>query len=129
MQDPNELRKIKLKDLRGGPIRHESLPPEILIQIRAVYDTIGPYLNTTLEQFEVGFMREGSPQREVTILLNIATAWKAYHKKYLNDKLLPRDEERKLIGVLVAMSTGTTDLMGLSVEVGRRLFECYTASS
>ena len=42
--------------LRPGPIRNESLSDELLEHIRAVFDGIGPYLDTTLEQFEIGFM-------------------------------------------------------------------------
>ena len=52
--DPNEL--------RPGPIRHEALQPELLDLTRAVYDVVGPYLDTTLEQFEVGLMRELHPE-------------------------------------------------------------------
>jgi hypothetical protein len=43
------------KQLRPGPIRNDSLPPELLEQIKAVFDVIGPYIGMTLEQFEVGF--------------------------------------------------------------------------
>jgi hypothetical protein len=42
--------------LRPGPIRHKSLPPKLLEHIEAVFEVIGPYLNTTLEEFEIGFM-------------------------------------------------------------------------
>ena len=48
--DPNQL--------RPGPIRHKSLPPKLLEHIEAVFDVIGPYLSTTLEEFEIGFMRD-----------------------------------------------------------------------
>jgi len=51
--------------LRPGPIRHASLPPELLEPIRAVYEIVGPYLDTTLEQFEVNFMRDMHPDEEV----------------------------------------------------------------
>jgi hypothetical protein len=30
------------KQLRPGPIRNESLPPDLLDQIKAVFDVIGP---------------------------------------------------------------------------------------
>ena len=35
--------------VRPGPIRHESLPPELLEHIKAVFDVIGPYIGMTLE--------------------------------------------------------------------------------
>jgi hypothetical protein len=54
----NEPEYVDPRTLRLGPIRHKSLPPDLLGQIRAVYDVIGPYVGMTLEQFEIGFMRD-----------------------------------------------------------------------
>ena len=117
--DPNEL--------RPGPIRHESLPPDLLELIRSVYDVIGPYLNATLEQFEVAFLRDADPKSEVALWCSITAAWIAYHDKYVGEELLPDEEEKKLVGALIAISFGVEDVaeLGVPVEVGRRLLECY----
>ena len=117
---------IDPEQLRPGPIRNESLPPELLDRIKAVFDVIGPYLNMTLEQFEVGFMRDTHPESEVALWCGITAAWLAYHEKYLNDEPLP-DQERNLLGALIAISTGVEDVAKLNVpaEVGRRLLQCY----
>jgi hypothetical protein len=103
------------------------LPPDLLGQIRAVYDVIGPYVGMTLEQFEIGFMRDMHPEREVALWCGIAKAWLAYHEGFLGNETLPDEEERKLLGALVAISTGVEDLSKLNapVEVGRRLVACY----
>ena len=61
MPDPEP---IDPSQIQPGPIRHESLPPELLDLIRSVYKLIGPYLNTTLEQFEIGFMRDMHPDAD-----------------------------------------------------------------
>jgi hypothetical protein len=113
--------------LRPGPIRHESLPPELLEQIKAVYDVIGPYLDMTLEQFEIGFMRDMYPESEVVLWFRITKAWLAYHEDFLGNETLPNEEERKLLGALIAISTGIEDVskLGVPVEVGRRLVQCY----
>lgn len=58
----SEPEYVDPSQLRPGPIRHGSLPPKLLEQIEAVYDLIGPYINMTLEQFEIGFMRDMHPQ-------------------------------------------------------------------
>ncbi len=88
---------------------------------------IGPYINMTLEQFEIGFMRDMHPEREVALWCGITAAWLAYHEKYLNDETLPDEEERKLLGALIAISTGVGDVAKLNVpeEVGRRLLRSY----
>lgn len=123
----NEPEYVDPKKLRPGPIRNESLPPEMLEQIKAVYDLIGPYINMTLEQFEIGFMRDMHPESEVVLWCSITAAWLAYHEKFLNDETLPDDQERNLLGALIAISTGVEDVEKLNVpeKVGRRLIQCY----
>lgn len=123
----SDSERIDPKQLRPGPIRHGSLPPDLLDQIKAVFDVVGPYINMTLEQFEIGFMRDTHPESEVALWCSITAAWLAYHEKYLGDETLPDEEERKLLGALIVISTGVEDVTKLSVpaEVGRKLLECY----
>lgn len=118
---------VNPSDLRPGPIRHESLSPDLLEHIRAVYDVIGPYLNATLEQFEIGFMRDAHPAREVAVWCSIVAAWIAYHDKHIGEEGLSDVDEKKLVGALVAISAGIEDAsrLGVPVEVGQRLLECY----
>jgi len=118
---------IDPKNLRPGPIRNEALSPELLEQIRAVYDVIGPYVSTSLEQFEIGFMRDANPEDEVAIWCSITAAWLAYHEQHLDDDLLPDEDEKKLLAALITISTGVEDLAVLSVppEVGQKLLDCY----
>jgi hypothetical protein len=115
------------KKLRLGPIRHESLPPPLLELIRAVFEVIGPYLNITLEQFEVSFMRDLHPESEVALWCRIAKGWLAYHEKFLHSQTLPDEEEKKLLAALIAISTGLEDAARLNVpiDVGRKLIACY----
>ena len=117
------------KKLRPGPIRNESLPPELLEQISAIFDVIGPYVGTTLEQFEISFMRDANPASEVAVWCSITAAWIAYHEQHLGNELLSDEEEGKLIGALIAISTGVkeVEVPGLSPDVGRKLLDCYDA--
>jgi hypothetical protein len=97
MTDPDF---IDPSQLRLGPIRHRSLSSHLLDQIRAVYELIGHVLDTTLEQFEIGFMRDSTPEQEVAIWCSIAAAWLAYHEQYLADDIQPKADEKKLIAAL-----------------------------
>jgi hypothetical protein len=119
--DPNQA--------RPGPIQHESLSPELLEHVRAVYDVLGPYLATTLEQFEIGFMRDEEPESEVAAWCSITAAWIDYHEKHLDEEVLPDEDEKKLLGALIAISTGVEDVeaLGLPADVGRNLMACYDA--
>jgi len=118
---------IDPKNLRPGPIRNESISPVLLEQIRAVYDVIGSYVSTSLEQFEIGFMRDADPEDEVAIWCSITAAWLAYHELHLDDELLPDEDEKKLLAALISISTGVEDLTVLRVppEVGQKLLDCY----
>jgi hypothetical protein len=123
----NQPEYVDPHTLRPGPIRQESLTPDQLGQIKAVYDVIGPHLDMTLEQFEIDFMRDLHPELEVALWSRIAKAWLAYYEDFLGNEIQPDEEERKLLGALVAISTGVEEVSKLNVpaEVGRRLIQCY----
>jgi hypothetical protein len=127
----SEPEYVDPSQLRPGPIRHESLPPEMLEQIKAVFDVIGRYLGMTLEQFEVTFMRDTHPESEVALWCSITAAWLAYHEEFPSGKELPDEVEKKLVGALIAISAGVEDLskLGVPADVGRRLLECYDGLS
>ena len=118
---------IDPSDVQPGRIRHESLSPELLELIKAVYEVIGPYLSTTLEQFEISFMRDSDPASEVAAWCSIVAAWVAYHEQHLGDELLPDENEKNLLAALIAISTGIEDVEALDVpaDVGRELLACY----
>jgi len=126
----SEPEYVDPSQLRPGPIRNESLPPELLEQIKVIFDVIGPYLDMTLEQFEIGFMRDMHPESEVAVWCSITAAWLDYHEKFLGGETLPDEDEGKILGSLIAISTGVEDLSKLNVpvEVGRRLLQCYAES-
>src|SRR5260370_7533314 len=77
----SEPRKPELVDprkLRPGPIRHGSLPPELLGKISAVFDVIGPYIGMTLEQFEIAFMPDIHPKTQAPLWSPIPPPCLAY---------------------------------------------------
>ena len=122
-----EPEKIDLSQIQPGPIRHKSLPPELLEQVEAVYEAVGPYLDMTLEQFEIGFMRDMHPEIEVAVWCSIVAAWLIYHERYLDEQLQPKALEKQLVAALIAISTGMDDAdgLGLPTDVGRNLLACY----
>ena len=122
-----EPKNIDFSQLQPGPIRHKSLPPEHLEQVEAVYEAVGPYLDMTLEQFELGFMRDVHPELEVAVWCSIVAAWLIYHERYLDEQVQSKAIEKQLVAALIAISTGVDDAAGLGVpaDVGRKLLACY----
>jgi hypothetical protein len=123
MTDPEP---IDPSQLRPGRIRHESLPPELLEQIGAVHEILGPYLGKTLEQFQISSMRDSSPDQEAAIWCSIAAAWLAYHGQFLGERMQSEEDEKKLIAALISISTGVEDVeaLGVPIDVGRKLLAC-----
>src|SRR5450759_3273107 len=99
----------------------------MLEMVKAVYDVIGRYIDSTLEQFEIGFMRDMHPEGELAVWCRITKAWLASSEKFFHDEPLPDEDEKKLLAALIGISTGVEDLSKLNVpvEVGHRLLECY----
>jgi hypothetical protein len=122
--------RIDPSKIRSGPIRHESLPKQLLDRIGAVHKLIGAYLNMSLEEFEVGFMRDAHPERELAVWCRIAAAWLDYHEQFIEDKVLSDAEEKKLLGALIQISGGMDDPAAFSVppETATRLIGCYRES-
>jgi hypothetical protein len=122
-----EPEHVDPRNIRPGPIRQRSLPDDMLELIRSIYEVVGPYLSTTLEQFEISFMRDADPASEVVVWCSITAAWSNYHEKHLGGELLPDEDEKKLLGALIAISTGVTDVdnLGVSADVGKKLLEVY----
>jgi hypothetical protein len=125
--DEPRIERVDPSDIRPGPIRHESLPPELLERIEAIHGILGPNLGSTLEQFEIGFMRDMNPESEVAIWCSITLAWQSFHEKHLDDQLLPDEQEQKIVAALIAISTGVAepDRLPVPPEIGRQLIECY----
>ena len=122
-----EPQQIVLSRMRGGPIRHDSLADELLEDIGTVHRMLGRYLGMNLEQFEICFMREETPETEVAIWDSIAMAWSKFHQEYVGRLQLPHDEAKTLIAALVTISKGVEkpELLGVPVAVGARLLACY----
>jgi len=119
--------RTNLSDLKEAPLRHASLPPELLEKIKLLFQTVGRYVydeKYTLEQWEVGFMRDAHPEREIAVWSHIFCAWKQYHVLFLNDEVRNFRYEKRLVQALIGISTGG-DQLGVPPLVEQRLRECW----
>jgi hypothetical protein len=115
-----QLTAEEVAQLQEGPIRHESLPADLQEAVEWSFQVVGRYVHPTLEQWEIGFMRDMHPESEIRIWCRIALAFIRYHE----ERGLPlRDEttERDLIGTLISVSSGVEP----ADDEERFIEECY----
>ena len=65
---------VNVDAIKPGRVRHPTLPEPLLRRIRAVHERIRGVYDVTLEQFEVGFMRDAEAEGEVALWERIAAA-------------------------------------------------------
>lgn len=61
--------------IKQSRIKHPALSEALLPRIQAIHDRIRDVYDVTLEQFEIAFMRDADPEREVTVWERIAAAF------------------------------------------------------
>jgi hypothetical protein len=65
---------MNMQHVQEGPIQHHSLPSDMLKTLGSLYKTVGKHVSPTLEHWEIGFMRDLRPEREIAVWLDIEAA-------------------------------------------------------
>lgn len=58
--------------VRNMPVRHEGLSDELLAFAAYTYRHVGKYQCKSLEQWELGFMKDRNPDREIMFWMRVA---------------------------------------------------------
>ncbi len=120
-----EIKRVAVSDLLQPPIRHETLSPKILEDIKLIHDTIGHYVdNKTLEEWEISFMRETNPDQEIAVWNRIICAWKQYHILFLTDELGTHEFESAIICTLLGISMDAEPL-NAPPHIEQQLRQCW----
>jgi hypothetical protein len=102
------IRRIDAKDVKPGPIRHEGLSPKMEEVARFTYQAVGHLISPTFEQWELGFLRDSRPERELFLWLVITEAF----NRAVADH--PDLDEMLIVSDLAAISTGAESTHGLA---------------
>jgi hypothetical protein len=105
----------ELKDVKPGPIRHKQVPDFLLDMMRWSYKIVGRFIVPTLEQWELGFMRDLNMERQVGYWHRLAFAFITWHSR-AGVGLRSDDVERKLIGGFIAGKSETEVVNGVSLR-------------
>jgi len=101
-----KVEKRKTGDLKPGPIRHTTLPPVYLEIARWTYEVVGRFVESTLEQWELAFMRDAHPERELGFWARCANAYTKFLKSKDRDpRTISQEEGAFLVSLLVVTGT------------------------
>jgi hypothetical protein len=97
-----ELQEVPLEDLKQGPIRHEKGLTPLLEEIaRAIFSKVGHFVYPTFEQWELGFMRDLHPWREILVWENIARTFDLYVAEHPETA-----DNEQIVSSIAIISTG-----------------------
>jgi hypothetical protein len=114
-----EMQEVPLEDIQPGPVRHKKgLSPVLEGLSRTLFSQVGHFVYPSFEQWELGFMRDKHPWREILIWENIARTFDRYISEH------PDADGRVVIGSIAAVSAGQAP----ENEIEKELRELYLES-
>ena len=70
-----KLIEVDADRIKIGPLRHQSLSEPLLKRVKAIHASIKHIYGGVLEQFEIDFMRDSNPEKEVAVWERIVVAF------------------------------------------------------
>jgi hypothetical protein len=80
--EPNRCERVDAHKLRKGPLLREALTDAQVKRLRAVFSHLAPFLDETFEQFEIDFLRDAHPDREIGVWEQIASAHRDFVQQH-----------------------------------------------
>jgi hypothetical protein len=118
---------VRLDKLQPGPIQHPTLPDSLLDIIRWTYDVVGHYVQPTLEQWELDFMRDMNVAREVVFWHRTAFAFITYHHRR-NLPLRSDEEEGRLVALFCVPDRPEEGAMQVDAAEWEFVRQCWEAA-
>lgn len=98
-----ERKVVPIKDLKLGPIRHKTLPENLLVRLKIINHVLSDVFPTSLEHRINLFRRDVNPIDEIT-------QWEKISAAYLDatkGKDLSKEQKKDIAKVLLGLSVGT----------------------
>jgi hypothetical protein len=113
-----EPQEVPLEDLKQGPIcRKKGLSPLLEEIARFLFAKVGHIVYPTFEQWELGFMRDQNPEREILVWENIARIYDLYVAEHPETA-----GNEQVVGTIVSISSGQVPETENEKEI-RRLYQ------
>lgn len=100
-----ELVEVPSDQITRGPLLHAALRPDLLERVRQVWAYLGPLDESasTFEQFELDFLRDGHPEREIKVWEAMAQS----HRDYMARR--PQADAHQVFAHVMVASSGKHD--------------------
>jgi hypothetical protein len=109
-----KLKRVKLDQLKPGPIRHHELSPLLIARIASMQRTLEGVFPPTLEEWLDAFQRDAHPDNEVAWWERVARCY----TDYINGHELNSKQKQAVFKVIFTLAMGSTvednDLVSLS---------------
>jgi hypothetical protein len=129
---PWRIEEVPVADLKPGPIRYKALPKALLEQARWTYEVVGRLVKPAFEQWELSFLRDLRPDRELAIWCKIANAYISFlARKGREPETMTNEVGKSLLSALLLISMGgdPTPTERLPPETISALADCYARAS
>ena len=101
--DKHEIKTINPKDLKMGPVRHESLPMGLITRIRLIRSAVFEVYPHSMEYWLDGFLRDLNPEDEIHVWERISSAYiESINALEIEDKKI----RNEVLGKIISISTG-----------------------
>ncbi len=119
-----EIKKIDISKIKEGPIRHATLPDELIKRIKAFKEILADVETISLEETINNFKQDKHPEREVNIWEHITKVYQLY---ILEKKIIDLPTKKEVFSVVLRTSMGVTledisDTKLLSKEQVKNIF-------
>lgn len=104
---PNiEIKRVKLSDLKAGPIKHATLPDDFIQRVRDFKQALAEVETTSIESTLENFQRDAHPEQELILWEHIA---KMYQWTIVANAGLSLPQKKEVLGLLIGLSMGQRD--------------------
>lgn len=107
-----KLKKVKISDIKIGPIRHAFLPEELIKRIKDYKEILAEVEKIPLEQTINNFQRDMHPEREIQIWEHIAKVYKSFISE---NSITDIDTKKEVYSVALIASTGMNDFKNIKI--------------
>jgi len=120
---------LEARGIHFGPIRHTKLSPDLVDRIRHLEEVFGEVYPISHEEWLNGFQRDRSPENEIEIWEQMASAYTTF----LKENKIDAAGRREAFGLLLIRSTSAnvesrySSLRHLTISQAKSLVALYSA--